>query len=237
MDMQGSQLIDAPVELTWHALNDPDMLKACITGCESIIQTGENQFDANLAVKIGPVSAKFKGKLSLEDVQAPNAYTLRFDGQGGAAGFGKGQASVTLAAVGAQTQLSYTVKATVGGKLAQIGSRLIDAAAKKMSDDFFAAFNSKVSAAAAQAEAQADVPPDVQAEPAQALAAPAAPSPTTPAAAQAPDPEPQQQPRPSVATPAPAPTPPATVQPSGLGLLRWLLLVALAGIVGYWLIR
>lgn len=217
MDMQGSQLIDAPVDLTWTALNDPDMLKACIVGCESIVLTGDHQYDVNLAVKVGPVSAKFKGKLFLEDVQPPTSYTLRFEGSGGAAGFGKGHAAVTLAAEDDKTRLSYTVKAQVGGKLAQIGSRLIDAAAKKMSDDFFGAFNGKVSALAAQA-----APTDAT-EPASDLISNATPSTAS-------------SPTASPVAPAPAPAAPAQ-QPSGMGLLRWLILLGLAGIAAYFLVR
>lgn len=140
MELKGERLIPAPVEATWAALNNPDILKACIAGCESLERTGEDAFAALVAVKVGPVSAKFKGHLKMLDVKPPTGYTIQFDGQGGAAGFGKGSADVSLAPEGAQTRLSYVARAQVGGKMAQIGSRLIDAAAAKIAADFFAAF-------------------------------------------------------------------------------------------------
>jgi uncharacterized protein len=146
MELTGQQLIPAPQSVTWAALNDPQMLKECIAGCESIETTGENQFLAKMAVRIGPVNAKFTGKLQLTEIDEPNAYTLNFDGQGGIAGFGKGSARVQLTPQDGATLLDYTAKAQIGGKLAQIGSRLVDSAAKKMADDFFGEFNQKVGA-------------------------------------------------------------------------------------------
>jgi len=146
MEMTGEQLIHASQAETWAALNDPEMLKACVPGCESIDLTAENEYQVLMVARIGPVSAKFKGKLSLSDLNPPNSYAIAFEGQGGAAGFGKGSAQVQLASDGEGTKLSYQVKANVGGKLAQIGSRLVDAAARKISQDFFAAFNEKVAA-------------------------------------------------------------------------------------------
>jgi carbon monoxide dehydrogenase subunit G len=146
MEMSGEERIAASQADTWAALNDPEMLKACVPGCESIERLGEEEFQVLMVARIGPVSAKFKGKLTLSDLKPPNSYALAFEGQGGAAGFGKGSANVQLSPEGEGTLLRYQVKASVGGKLAQIGSRLVDAAARKISQDFFAAFNEKVAA-------------------------------------------------------------------------------------------
>jgi hypothetical protein len=146
MEMTGEQLVPASQQDTWNALNDPEVLKACIPGCESIERSGENEFGVRMVARIGPVSAKFKGKLSLSDIRPPSSYAMAFEGQGGPAGFAKGSARVSLSAEGAQTRLRYEAKANIGGKLAQIGSRLVDAAAKKVSDDFFRSFNEKVAA-------------------------------------------------------------------------------------------
>ena len=146
MEMTGEQLVPASQQDTWNALNDPEVLKACIPGCESIERTAENEYAVLMVARVGPVSAKFKGKLSLSDIQPPTSYAMAFEGQGGPAGFAKGGARVSLAAEGAQTRLRYEAKANIGGKLAQIGSRLVDAAAKKVSDDFFRSFNEKVAA-------------------------------------------------------------------------------------------
>jgi hypothetical protein len=129
-------------------LNDLDVLKACIPGCESIVASGENEYDVVLTAKVGPVSAKFKGKLKLTDMNPPSSYHIAFEGQGGVAGFARGSAQVNLTPEGDEsTRLEYAVKANVGGKLAQIGSRLIDGAAKKLAEQFFNAFNKHVSAA------------------------------------------------------------------------------------------
>ena len=141
MEMSGEQLIPAPQQDTWRALNDPQVLKSCVPGCESIDPIAENQYQVLMVARVGPVSAKFKGKLTLSDVKPPNSYAIAFEGQGGPAGFAKGGAQVRLAPEGHHTKLSYDVKASVGGKLAQIGSRLVDAAAKKVADDFFRNFN------------------------------------------------------------------------------------------------
>jgi carbon monoxide dehydrogenase subunit G len=147
MEMSGEQLVPASQRVVWDALNDPEMLKASVPGCESIERSGDNEFQVLMVARVGPVSAKFKGKLTLSDVQPPDSYSIAFEGQGGAAGFAKGGAHVRLAAEGGKTKLSYDVRASVGGKLAQIGSRLVDAAAKKVADDFFRNFNQKVGAA------------------------------------------------------------------------------------------
>jgi carbon monoxide dehydrogenase subunit G len=147
MEMTGEQLVPAPQRVVWDALNDPAMLKASVPGCESIEPSGENQYQVLMVARVGPVSAKFKGKLTLSDVKPPESYSIAFEGQGGAAGFAKGGAQVRLAPEGDKTRLSYDVKASVGGKLAQIGSRLVDAAARKVADDFFRNFNEKVGSA------------------------------------------------------------------------------------------
>ncbi len=144
MEMTGDQLIHAAQADTWAALNDPEILKACIPGCESIDRTTENEYVVQMTARIGPVSAKFKGKMTLSNIKAPDSYSIAFEGQGGVAGFAKGGADVSLATEGHDTRLSYKVKANVGGKLAQIGSRLVDAAANKVANDFFNAFNEKV---------------------------------------------------------------------------------------------
>lgn len=144
MEMSGEQLIPASQGDTWKGLNDPDVLKACIPGCETIDRVSDTEYAIGMTARIGPVAAKFKGKLKISDLDPPNSYSIAFEGQGGAAGFGKGSASVQLAPEGGGTRLVYQVKANVGGKLAQIGSRLIDAAAGKISTDFFNAFNAKM---------------------------------------------------------------------------------------------
>ena len=150
MEMTSTRSVPAPVATVWAALNDPATLMACIPGCESLEPDGENAFRIALAARIGPVAAKFTGRMQLADIDAPNGYTLTFEGQGGAAGFAKGDAKVQLAPEenGATTALSYTVKAQVGGKIAQIGSRLVDGAAQKLADDFFARFSDAVAAKA-----------------------------------------------------------------------------------------
>jgi carbon monoxide dehydrogenase subunit G len=146
MEMKGEQLVPASQQATWDALNDPQVLKACVPGCESIDPTGPNEYQVLMVARVGPVSAKFKGKLTLSDIQPPRSYAIAFEGQGGAAGFAKGGAQVRLSPEGAATKLAYDVKANVGGKLAQIGSRLVDAAAKKVADDFFRNFNERFAA-------------------------------------------------------------------------------------------
>ncbi len=158
MELKGERLIPAPVESTWAALNNPEVLKGCITGCESLERSGDDSYQALVAVKVGPVSARFKGKLQLSNIKAPYSYTIHFDGQGGVAGFGKGSADVTLAAEGTQTRLAYVAQAQVGGKLAQVGSRLIDAAAGKIAEDFFAAFEATLKAAVPQGAVAAEAP-------------------------------------------------------------------------------
>jgi len=165
MEMSGEERIPASQADTWAALNDPDTLKACVPGCESIERVSDEEYQVLMVARIGPVSAKFKGKLTLSDLNPPTSYSIAFEGQGGAAGFGKGAAQVQLAPDGEATLLRYQVKASVGGKLAQIGSRLVDAAAKKISQDFFAAFGEKVGARHGAAEAHGAVAGDHHPEP------------------------------------------------------------------------
>jgi carbon monoxide dehydrogenase subunit G len=145
MEMTGEQLIPQSQDVTWKALNDTAILKDCIPGCESIEQTGDNEYQLVMLAKVGPVSARFKGRMTLSDIVAPDSYRLAFEGQGGVAGFAKGEASVHLSPQDGGTKLAYTANAMIGGKLAQVGSRLIDGVAKKIAGEFFSAFNARVS--------------------------------------------------------------------------------------------
>lgn len=140
MDMTGEYRLEAPREKVWAALNDPEILKQSIPGCEELEKDSETSFTAKVLAKVGPVKARFGGKVALSDIDAPNGYTISGEGQGGAAGFAKGGAQITLEPDGDATVLRYEVTATVGGKLAQIGSRLVDVAAKKMARQFFEKF-------------------------------------------------------------------------------------------------
>jgi carbon monoxide dehydrogenase subunit G len=167
MDMQGSRHLAVTQQQAWEALNDPAVLKACIPGCDKVEPTGENQYAIGMSVKIGPVAARFAGKITLADVVPPTSYTLAFEGQGGGgAGFGKGTAKVNLApaAEGTGCDLSYTAHAQVGGKIAQVGQRLIDGVARAMAEDFFKRFDQEMQRRypAAQA-APAALPPEAAA--------------------------------------------------------------------------
>ncbi|MFO1362102.1 MAG: carbon monoxide dehydrogenase subunit G [Burkholderiales bacterium] len=155
MEMTGEQLIALPQQRVWEGLNDPAVLKACIPGCETIEKVSDSEYRVALTAAVGPVKAKFNGKLLLADLDPPNSYTLTFEGSGGAAGFGKGGAQVALAPEGTGTKLSYKANAQVGGKLAQVGSRLIDGVAKKMADEFFQRFNLHLAGPAPAAPAPA----------------------------------------------------------------------------------
>jgi uncharacterized protein len=146
MDMVGERLIAASRSAVWDALNDPETLKACIPGCEEIERQSETEMTARARVKIGPMAAKFSGKVLLSDLDPPNGYRISGEGQGGAAGFAKGGADVKLEETDGGTLLSYAVRAQVGGKMAQIGARLIDATAKSLADQFFTRFAEKVGA-------------------------------------------------------------------------------------------
>jgi len=145
MEIVGEQLIPRPQGVTWSSIIDPEVLKVCIPGCESMDKVGDNEYAMVMGAKVGPVSARFKSKITLADVDAPNSYTLIFEGQGGVAGFAKGEAHVRLSPEGDATRLQYTAKATIGGKLAQVGSRLVDGVAKKLAESFFTKFNEHVS--------------------------------------------------------------------------------------------
>jgi hypothetical protein len=158
MDMTGERRIPAPRQTVWEALNNPDVLKASIPGCESLEKLDDDQMKATASVKVGPISARFSGKVQLTDIDPPNGYRISGEGQGGVAGFAKGGANVALTDDGADTLLRYDVNAQVGGKLAQLGGRLIDATAKQMADAFFDRFSKQVQAmspAATEAVAEA----------------------------------------------------------------------------------
>ena len=140
MDMIDSQRIEASREVVFAALNDTEVLKACIPGCEEVIKTSDTEMEAKVVLKIGPVKASFSGKVTLSNLDPPNGYTISGEGQGGVAGHARGGADVRLEADGEATILHYTVKAEVGGKIAQLGSRLIDSTAKKLAGEFFEKF-------------------------------------------------------------------------------------------------
>lgn len=151
MEMTGERRIAAPRQAVWEGLNEPEVLRASIPGCETIERTEDGGFSARIAVKLGPMAAKFAGKVKLENLDPPNGYTIAGEGNGGAMGFAKGGADVKLTEDGADTILSYTVKAQVGGKMAQLGARLIDSTAKQMADQFFDRFAAHMTAANATA--------------------------------------------------------------------------------------
>ena len=174
MEITQSRSIGAPVAAVWRGLNDPDTLKACIPGCETFEQVSPTEWRTVIASRIGPVQARFTGKVLVQDVRPGEGYTLKFEGQGGAAGFANGEARVSLAAAGdAATTLTYTASARVGGKIAQLGSRLVDGAAAKMADDFFTRFAARMAPPAAQAAS-----PEAAATLATAEIATPAPAPT-----------------------------------------------------------
>jgi carbon monoxide dehydrogenase subunit G len=145
MTMSGEYQLPVPPQAVWEKLNDPATLKACIPGCEQLDKTSDTEFQAVATTKIGPVKAKFKGKVTLSDLDPPNSYKISGQGDGGVAGFAKGGATVKLAPKDGGTLLTYTVDAQIGGKLAQLGQRLINGAAKKVADDFFGNFAAAVS--------------------------------------------------------------------------------------------
>jgi carbon monoxide dehydrogenase subunit G len=195
MEITGTQTIPAPRDVVWAALNNPEVLKKCLPGCESVEATTPEEFKVVVVTAIGPLRARFNGVLRMSEVNAPQSCVMVFEGQGGAVGFAKGSATVTLKIVAEGTELNYAAKAQIGGKLAQVGSRLIDSVAKKMSDDFFKAFRKQLAppdevAAAADtpatpstastALATQDTTPHAVAAPANAVApATSAPAPST----------------------------------------------------------
>jgi carbon monoxide dehydrogenase subunit G len=165
MQLASQQSLPVSQAAAWAALNDTEILKACIPGCESITETEPNHYDVAMTAAVGPVKAKFKGKLKLSDMNPPQSYVINFEGQGGAAGHGKGKAEVRLEPKGdAETLLQYTATASVGGKIAQIGSRLVDMAAQKMAGEFFSKFDAALrerhpaTPAPADADARSDAP-------------------------------------------------------------------------------
>ena len=144
MDVDGEERIAAPRDAVWRALNDPDVLKQCIPGCQSLDRRSPTELVTTIRIKIGPVAASFNGEITLSNINAPESYTISGEGKGGIAGFGKGTADVVLIEDGGETILRYSAKAQVGGKLAQLGSRLIDSTSRKLAQQFFADFNSAV---------------------------------------------------------------------------------------------
>ncbi len=180
MELAGERIIRADRATVWAALNDPDVLKACIPGCERLEKLSDTEMEAEVTQKVGPVKAKFKGQVTLEDIRPAEGYFLSGEGKGGTAGFAKGGARVDLSDHPEGTLLTYKAEARVGGKLAQLGSRLIDGFARKMADEFFALFQQQVEAAAPRPEAAARVLPEPTAA-------------RTPEMAGAPAPEPEKK--------------------------------------------
>jgi carbon monoxide dehydrogenase subunit G len=187
MEIKGEYKIAAPREKVFAALNDPAVLQACIPGCESLEKTSDTEMKAKVRMRIGPVSAAFSGKVTLSDLDPPNGYRISGEGQGGAAGFAKGGAVVALKEDGSDTVLTYNVDAQVGGKIAQVGARLIDGTAKKLADEFFSKFAAMVGGppAAEPAAAAPATAPGASAETVQMSAPAAAPAAATAAASSA----------------------------------------------------
>jgi len=212
MQMTGQQRIPAPRETVWKALNDPKILEACIPGCQELIKISDTQMTATAVLKVGPVTAKFQGAVTLSDLDPPNGYRITGEGQGGVAGFAKGGAVVRLEADGNETILHYNVSADVGGKLSQLGGRLIDATAKKLSAAFFTRFAEEIEAQCAGKSSGTEA---------------AAPQPTTSTPTAAPSlannssqDEPLPRPRPTSKS--------AEVAPGATGPIRWVGLLVLA---------
>jgi carbon monoxide dehydrogenase subunit G len=153
MEMHGELRIPAPRAEVWEKLNDPEILKSCIPGCEAVEKLSDTEFTAKVVARVGPVKARFSGKVTMTDLVPPESYTITGEGTGGVAGFAKGSAKVSLDDAGAETVMRYGVQAQVGGKLAQIGSRLIDATSRKLADEFFSNFLGVMSPAATDTEA------------------------------------------------------------------------------------
>lgn len=170
MEFTGCYPIPAAPQQVWDALNDPAVLKACVPGCQSLIRTEDHRFDAVATLRIGPVKANFKAIIRQSELDPPRRCILKGEGQGGVAGFARGEAEVTLAGEGDATMLSYVARGNIGGKLAQVGQRLIDSAAKQIADDFFGRFAAQIAALPAVIEeesAAASVPPPFAEEKAQ----------------------------------------------------------------------
>ena len=150
MDMNGSETINAPIDAVWRGLNDPDILRQCIPGCEALDKSSDTEMTATVVLKVGPVKARFEGAVQLSNLNPPHSYTISGEGKGGMVGFAKGGADVSLAEqADGTTVLTYTVKADVGGKIAQLGARLIDSTAKKLAEQFFSNFGKTVTEGAA----------------------------------------------------------------------------------------
>ena len=163
MDMQGSRALAVSQQQAWNSLNDPEILKMCIPGCEKLELVNENEYAVTVAVKIGPVSAKFNGKVKLADIQAPVSYSLQFEAQGGVAGFGQGESKVELMPREGGCELRYTVHSKVGGKIAQLGQRLIDGVAKSLAEDFFKRFDEALQIKFVAGDATGDLSSAIQA--------------------------------------------------------------------------
>lgn len=159
MDFTGRYHIPAPPDAVWAGLNDPAILAAAIPGCEALTKTGQNDFAGTVTIKVGPMKASFKGKVSLSDMEPPSRLKLTGSGDGGVAGFAKGGADISLTPKDGGTELSYTARADIGGKLAQIGQRLIDGAARQLADQFFERFSAAVAPPSEAAPAPLTVPP------------------------------------------------------------------------------
>lgn len=229
MELNGDILVAASRDKVWFALNDPEVLKRCIPGCESMEALSETQRSARVAVKVGPVRARFTGHIHMHDVRPGEGCTLQFEGAGGAAGMAKGQSSVTLADEAGGTRLRYTAQASVGGKLGQVGGRMIDAAAKQMADQFFTALQNELAPAPVEA-------PATPATPDAAPATLAASASSATSAERAPDPASGHAAAPRALPAAPpraAATPPA---PAGEGVrVLWFALGALSTGFGVWI--
>ncbi len=168
MDLSGDIRIPAPRQRVWDALNDPDVLRQAVPGCEALEKLSDTEFTARVVLKIGPVKAAFTGKVTLSDLDPPNSYTIKGEGQGGVAGFANGGATVRLADDGDGTLLSYEAQSMVGGKLAQVGQRVIKSASEKLAGEFFERFSAAVAEAGeapAEAVAAPESPPEVTAPP------------------------------------------------------------------------
>jgi uncharacterized protein len=215
MDMTGEYRIPAPRQTVWEALNDPDVLKQAIPGCEEIEKDSPTSFTAKVTAKLGPVKARFAGAVTLTDLNPPESYTITGEGKGGAAGFAKGGAKVRLVEDGAETVLTYEVNAAVGGKIAQLGGRLIDSTARKMAEQFFGKFVEIVTSGgpAAAEPAAAPVPPASPAQPAEPVTPQptVAPEPLAPAPTLAPEPA---APAPTLAPEPVAPAPTLAPEPA-----------------------
>ncbi|MBL8700622.1 MAG: carbon monoxide dehydrogenase subunit G [Alphaproteobacteria bacterium] len=179
MELTGERLLPASRDRVWAALNDPEVLKRCIPGCQEIAKLSDTELTAKVGLSVGPVKATFTGRVTLSEIDAPNGYKISGEGQGGVAGFGKGSAVVKLTDDPAGTRLTYAADAAVGGKLAQIGSRLVEATARKLADEFFTRFADEFPAVAAAAPAATPEPADA----ATSAATPAPAAPTAPAGA------------------------------------------------------